>query len=289
MKLKLFSYFLFITGCIIFFLYAHFPGEATAKHIEQTLLRINPEFKLQINEVNLAFPPGITAESIQVSYIDNPIAKLDKFKSTLNMTTLFGNTVTASFKTNAFNGVMSGVVRASKVKPRQIDTKIDLNNLKLDDIFLEKFMSGCSISGTVNGKVTAGLKAGQIKNSFAEVKFENLVLQFSKALFSIETYSFSTGKVKFVMPDKNIIRIEEFILKGKQVDIQSSGEIRVSKEFSKSNLKIKARFVLYPMFFMNAGDSMPIAISKSGSENTIINLSIGGTIQNPVIAKSSGA
>jgi hypothetical protein len=77
-------------------------------------------------------------------------------------------------------------------------------------------------------------------------------------------------------------------MKGQQIDMQASGEIRVARNVQESNLNIKARVILYPMFFMNAGDSMLIDVDKGDSDNVIINLRIKGTIQNPKITADQG-
>jgi len=283
MNLKFLGYFIFIAVCVIFSLYAHFPSKTAAKYIERTLSQINSQVKIRIDIVNPCFPPGIKAESILVSYAGTPIANLDNFKFFFDLTSFFSNPVTSSFKADIFDGIMSGIVRVSKEKPRETGIESELKNLNLKNFQVSKDLPDYKFSGIINGKVTAGFKQGNILRNYGEVDFADFTLQFPENLFSVETYSFSTGKVKFVMPKHNIIKIEECIMKGREIDLQASGEISLAKNFQKSILNIKARVVLYPMFFMNAENSMPVDAAKSDSDNAIINLSIGGTIQNPTI------
>lgn len=289
MKLKFFGYFIFIATCIVFSLYTRFPGKVAANHIEKSFSQINSQLKLQIDNVNLCFPPGIKAESILINYDGAPIAKLDNFKTFFNLSTFFSNVVTGSFKVGIFDGIMSGMMHVSKKKPRDFGIETDFETLDLKNIHLGKSLSDCEFSGILNGKITAEFKEDRILKNYGEIKFADLALQFPQTLFSVETYTFSSGKLKFVMPKQNIIKIEEFTMKGRQTDIQASGEIRLAGRFQQSRLKLKARVVLYPMFFMDAGDSMPVDVSKSDSDNATINLRIRGTIQNPIITMDKRA
>ena len=288
MKLKFFGYFIFIAVCIIYSLYAHFPGKTASKYIEQNFSQINSQIKLQIDNIYPSFPPGIKADSILASYAGAPIVKLDNFKSLLDLTTVFSSAVTGSFKASVFDGIMSGIVRVSREKPRELYIETELNNLNFKNFQMGKDLPDYKFSGILNGKVTTGFKQGHILKNYGEVNFTDFSLQFPEALFALETYSFLTGKVKFIMPKHNIIKIEECIMKGQQIDIQLSGEIRVEKQFQKSVLNIKAKAILYSMFFMNAGNSMPVGVAKKDSDNAIINLHIKGTIQNPKIIVGQG-
>ncbi|RLB94108.1 MAG: type II secretion system protein GspN [Deltaproteobacteria bacterium] len=289
MKLKFFGYFIFIAVCIIYSLVAHFPSKTVSKYIEQNFSQINSQVKLQIDNIYPSFPPGIKADSILVSYAGAPIARFDNFKSFFDLTSVFSDTLTGSFKTGVFDGIMSGIVRVSKDKTWEAGIETELKNLNFKNFQMGKDLPGYQFSGILNGKVTTGLnKQGQILKNYGEVNFTDFSLQFPEALFALEKYSFLTGKVKFTMHRQNIIKIEKCNMKGRQLDIQAHGEIRLAAIFQKSILNIKARAILYPMFFMNAGNSKPADIAKNDSGNVIINLQIKGTIQNPKIKLGQG-
>jgi hypothetical protein len=75
---------------------------------------------------------------------------------------------------------------------------------------------------------------------------------------------------------------------GRQLDLHSSGDIRVAEIFQNSRLNLTARVVLHPLFFMDAGDSVPVDVSKTDADNAILHLRIGGTIDQPTIAMDPG-
>ena len=160
--------------------------------------------------------------------------------------------------------------------------------MKLKNIRLGEILSNGQLSGILNGTLSAVFKQGHIRQSKGDLNFADLILQFPEALFSVETYSFSSGNLKFSMPEDHILKIDDCSLTGRQIDLHSSGIIRIAGIFQNSRLNIKARIVLYPLFFMNAGDSMPVDVSKTDSDNAVIDLRIGGTLQHPTITMDPG-
>jgi type II secretion system protein N len=288
MMLKFFGYFIFIAICVIFSLVTRFPSETASKYIEQKISQTNSPVKVEINRVDPLFPPGIKADAVLVSYGGTPMVKIDNFKSLLDLSTLLSKKLAGSFKARVFDGIMSGIVRVSKQKPREIDVETAFENLNIKNFQMDKNLPDYQFSGILNGKITTGIKQGHILKNYGEVNLTDVSLQFPKSLFALETYSFSTGKIKFAMPKPNIVKIEECSMRGQQIDMQASGEIQVATNVQKSNLNIKARVILYPMFFMNVGNSMLIDVDKGDSDNVIINLRITGTIQNPKITADQG-
>jgi hypothetical protein len=144
------------------------------------------------------------------------------------------------------------------------------------------------LSGILNGTLTTGFKQRQLLQNEGDLTVSNLVLQFPDPLFSIEAYAFSSGTLKFSMPQDHTFRVDDFSVTGRQLDLHSSGEIRVAEIFQNSRLNLTARVVLHPLFFMNAGDSVPIDVSTTDADNAVFHLRIGGTLHQPTIAMDPG-
>ncbi len=288
MKKTFFGYFVFIVFCIVFSMYFHFPGRTAAAYIEHTFSRINSSLTLSVDTVRPCFPVGMKADTILVKSEGNAIADLDNFKFLLNLNAILGEAFAGTFKTEVLEGILSGTVNGALEKPEGLETDMKLENLNLKNFFLGETFFDCEFSGILNGILNAELNPGLIRKGSGDVNLTDIVLQFPTPVFSIEKYGFSTGKIKFEMPDPKSIRIENVMLKGRQLDIQSSGNIRVLKDFQKSRLNMKAKIVLFPLFFMDAGDAVPVEVSKSESENVILHLRIGGTVQKPIVKMESG-
>jgi len=288
MKKAVFGYFVFVVACIVFSMVVHFPGRTAATYIEHTFSRMNSRLTLTVDTVSPCFPVGMKADTILVKSEGKSIANLDNFKFLLNLNAILGEALAGTFKTDVFEGVLSGTVNGALETPEGVETEITLENLNLKNQYLGEALFDCEFSGILNGTITAGLNPGLIRKGSGDVNLTDIVLQFPAPVFSIEKYVFSTGKIKFEMPDSKTIRIEDAMLKGRHLDIQSSGNIRVLKDFQKSRLNMKAKIVLYPLFFMDAGDAVPIDVSKSESENVILHLRIGGTVQKPIINMDPG-
>ncbi|CCK79550.1 type II secretion system protein GspN [Desulfobacula toluolica] len=288
MKLKIFGYFIFIAVCLLFSLYVHFPGKTAAKYIEQMLSHIHPGVTLRIDTLNPCFPPGLKADAVQIHYAGVPIATLDNSRLFFDLTTFWGNPVTGTFKAHVLDGALSGFMRLSKETTGDAGIEAVLDNLKLEDIRLGELLSDGQLSGILNGTLTAVFEQGNILQNKGDLNFADLVLQFPEALFSVETYSFSSGKLKFSMSEDHLVKVENCSLTGRQIDLHLSGIISMAKIFQNSRLNLKTKIVLYPLFFMNAGDEMPVDVSRTDSDNAFIHLRIGGTIQYPIITIDPG-
>jgi len=288
MKLTFFGYLIFIIACIIFSLYVHFPGKSAAEYIENRISQLDPAVKIQIDPIVPCLPLGMKTSAVTIGYGGTSTMTMENFRSFPDFTTLFASVVNADFKTSVFGGFLSGRVGISRQNPGDLTIETRGESLQLDRIELGKLLLDCQVSGRMDLNVTAAFKDGLIRTNHGEINLADLGLHFPAPLFSIETYSFSTGKIKFDMTDDHVVKIQDFIMKGRQTDIQLTGKIQINPEVKKSLLEMKAKIVLYPLFFMNAGDAAPIDVAKNSSDNTVVHLNVGGTIETPLIAMDHG-
>ena len=78
--------------------------------------------------------------------------------------------MTGSFNAGVFDGTLSGIVRVSREKPRDIGIETELETLDLKNIHLGKSLSDCDFSGILNGKITAEFKEDRILKNYGEIK-----------------------------------------------------------------------------------------------------------------------
>lgn len=288
MKLKIFGYALFVVICIVFSLYVRFPSRSAAAYIEQHLFHADSRLSIKIENLKPCFPPGLKADTLFFSHDKELLAKLEKFRSAVDVTTVFNAFQKIRFRARVFDGTLSGIVRASRKSPMEIGIDARVETLGLKAVDLDKLIADCRFSGLVNGKISAGLQQGHLAKLAGEFTGTTIALDFAEPLFAIETYSFSSGNVKFGIKGPGIIKIDDLTLKGRQADIQASGDIRMGDILQKSRLNLDARVVLYPVFFMNAGDSVPVAMPRGDADRTTLHLRIGGTFENPTIGLDRG-
>lgn len=288
MKLKLLGYFLFVVACIVFSLYVHFPGQTIATDIENRMLQLLPEAAMQIEPVVPCFPLGVKTAGITFGNGKSPLIAMQNVRFLLDLTTLFADSIRTDVKADLLEGVLEGRVGMPRKTPRDLEIETRVQRIQLNQVHLERILSGCQVSAVVDATLNAALKENNIQALQGEMNLVDLVLQFDAPRFSIETFSFSTGNMTFDMAADYILNIQSCVLKGRQADIHSSGTVHVSPEVKKSRLDIKAKIVLYPLFFMNAGESAPIEVEKNKSDNAMVFLHITGTIETPVIAMDQG-
>ena len=288
MKLKIFGYILFVVACIFFSLYLRFPARSAADYIEQNLFHANSRLNIKIDRLKPCFPPGIKADTILFSHANVPMARLEDFRTAVDVTTVFKPFWGGRVKARVFDGTLFGSVRASRKGPMEIGIDARVETLNLKDIDLDKLIADCSFSGMLNGKISAELKQGHLVKLAGELTGTTIALDFFEPLFAIGTYSFSTGMVKFGIAGPGTIKIDDLTLQGRQADIQASGEIRMGDSVQTSRLNLDARIVLTPVFFMNAGNSIPVDLPKGDADKTKLHLRIGGTLENPTIVLDRG-
>lgn len=284
MKYKLLGYTLFIIASLVLSIYFRFPGQTLADYIEANSSGIDPKLEISIDRLKPSFPPGIKAESVQLHYAGNPFAELDNFSFLIDLGTLAGKNISCSFETRALEGRLSGNVLVAKENHRNIRLQSRFERLMLEKIDTDSILPNCGISGIISGNLNGELDKLTLQKSRGKFDLKNLALHFKEPLFSVNNYSFSETAVAFAMPDPKTIEVQECTMKGRQMDIESSGKIHLSENMKQSTLDINARVVLYPLFFMDAGDDIPADISNSRSENAVFNLKIGGTVNNPSVS-----
>jgi len=244
----------------------------------------SPGLAIQIDQLEPAFPLGIKADSIQLHYAGNAFADLDNFSFLLDILTLAGKDITCSFETRMFEGTLSGNVLVSKKNHQNMQVESKFNSLMLEKINTGSILPHCKISGEMSGNVSGKLERVTLQKSQGKFNLKNLAFHFKEPLFSVKNYSFSDTSAKFEMTDPKTVEIQECTMKGKQMDVESSGKIHLAENIKQSTLDIDARVVLYPMFFMDAGDDIPADISDSRSDNAVFNLKISGTVDHPSVS-----
>jgi type II secretion system protein N len=139
------------------------------------------------------------------------------------------------------------------------------------------------LSGTANGKITAAMDKLKLTTGHGQINIDNAVFELGPLNFWVEQISFLSVDLMITMPDPDTMKIEKCSMKGKQLDLESAGEIKIARLFENSQLNLKVSIHLYPMFFMEAAGSIPANVAKANSDGTKVELTIGGTIQNPKI------
>ncbi|MFH2093156.1 MAG: type II secretion system protein GspN [Pseudomonadota bacterium] len=289
MKYKIPGYILFFIACVYFSVFRHFPIQMITDYIQNAISKTDSHLSVQIQQPGPLFPWGMKAQAVQFGWMGEPIVQFEKPKAMFDIKTVFNQDWQVNYQSTLLNGLVSGVARLNRHKFEDLGMESKLENVVINKLDLGKNLFNCKISGLLNGNLEIGLKKMQVTKNQGDITIANLEMEFLEPVYTIKQYSFSSGKIKFNMAGQNVIQIQECNLKGRQMDIDAKGDITIAKIFEQSRLNIQAQIILYPLFFMDAGDAAPIDVTRNQSDNAVFNIKMGGTVQTPLISIIKGA
>lgn len=283
MKLRFLGYVIFVVFCFCTALYRHFPGDTVSTYIQHALFKLNPNLDIDIQDIKPAFPPGIKADTLVVKYADIPLIDLEKFKLGVDLLSVFSDTKRYPFKGGVKEGTLSGSITSQGDKEGQVLLESEFKTLVFDGLGLGKHLYDLQLSGTFTGKIAGKMDQQKLKTSQGNIHIENAFFDLGSLDFWMDEIVFSSVAIIFTMPAPGTLKIENCTMKGNQLDLESSGEIKIVPLFENSRLNFAVSIQLHPRFFMEAGNLIPVKMAKGNSDGTKLDLTIKGTLLNPKI------
>lgn len=283
MKLRVSGYVIFVVFCVCIAVYRHFPADTASTYIQHEISKFNPNLNIDIKEIKPAFPPGIKAEPLVVNYAGIPLIGLEKFKLGVDLSSVFSDARRYPFKGVAKDGTLSGSITSQGDKEGQILLESEFKTLVFDRLDLGKHLYDLQLTGTFTGKIAGKMDQQKLKTSQGNIHIENALFDLGALDFWMDEIVFSSVAIMFTMPASGTLKIENCSMKGNQLDLESSGEIKIAPLFENSRLNLAVSIQLHPRFFMEAGNSIPVKMAKKNSDGTKLDLTIKGTLQNPKI------
>jgi type II secretion system protein N len=283
MKLRFSGYVIFVVFCVCIAVYRHFPGNTASLYIQHEISKFNPNLNIDIKEIRPAFPPGIEADTIIVKYAGIPLIDLEKFKLGMDLSSVFSDAKRYPFKGIAKDGTLWGSITSQRSKKGQILLESEFKTLLFDHLDLGKHLYDLQLTGTFTGKIAGKMDQQKLETSQGNIHIENAFFDLGSLDSWMDEISFSSVSVMFIMPEPFTLKIETCRMKGKQLDLESSGEIKIAPLFENSRLNLSVGILLHPHFFVEAGNLIPAKMSTKNFDGTKLDLTIKGTLQNPKI------
>lgn len=243
---------------------------------------------MDIKEIKPVFPPGIKTDTLIVTYSGIPLMGLEKFKLGVALSSVFSDTSRYPFTGSTKEGTISGNIISEKSQQGQIGVESEFKSLVFDHINLGKYLYDLQLSGVFTGKIAGEIDKQKLKTGQGDFIVENALFDLNALDFWMDEIAFSFVAVMFTMPDPVTLKIETCRMKGKQLDLESSGEIKIAPLFENSRLDLTVSILLHPQFFMEAGNSIPAEMARGNSDGTKLDVIIQGTLQNPKIEMLQG-
>ncbi|NWH05639.1 type II secretion system protein GspN [Desulfobacter latus] len=288
MKLKIAGYILFFAGTLVFALYYRFPGDLAGEVINRELSRVDRRGSLDFQALSPALPFGAAAENIILNWQGSPVVALGDSRISLNLASLTRAEREVLFELHPFGGRVSGHAVVGSDDSKSLRLNAVFESLKPAGVNLGPDLSGCRLSGMLNGSAEARIDKGHMAELNGEFNWGRLALDFPEPLFGIRQFSFSKGQIAFQSQGENEIQIKNCNFKGPRMDVEVSGTLRPGRSIGKTGLHLNTAFVLYPLFFMDAGNASPRQVRRGQTDNVVLHLKIRGTLENPAITMDKG-
>jgi len=278
-------YISYIIAAFIFFLYILFPSDAVKKYIEHKLGGIDPDLSISIDNINPAFPPGVRLNAVSFYYIRSLLLDAETITIVPGILSVFSSKAAFSFKGIAYDGIINGRADIGG-NAEHIKIDADLSGIQIKDIPAIKIPAGIEnekykISGIIDGKVTYSNNKSSGRIMGAKLSISDSSIKLKEPVFNHENFTFSEIKADLATIKKRL-QIKSCTIEGDKINASLSGYIISKKNLGSSDLNIKGKIKLKPLFFGNMKKNLMASIfPEKMSGNSSFSFKIGGTVDNP--------
>ncbi len=266
-----------------FFLYYLFPKEALEDYIDYQVYRLDPDFRLTINDLGLYYPPYVKLSDLTVYHLQSPIMTVSSARVRPGWAALFNNGTILAFdgyiQKGRFNGRLS---REDGSSPKGLTTvDVDLNGIQLEDIDGLRLISGLSLAGRVTGNVAHVNENERPGQGKADLVFSDCTFQLANAPFGIKVIRFNQIEMGLALQGR-MLTVHRLEMTGSQINARFDGTVAISRPFIRSRLNLTGKVRLHAEFMSGLKKKIPAPLwpDKQTLKNGLP-VSVSGTVLNP--------
>lgn len=277
--MKFFLYSAFSLTVSGFFIYYLFPSKEIEKFISAKVVEANPDLGIKIDNIKPVLPPGINFYSISMAHRTEPVIDSSKMKVSPRILTLTKTEKIFDFDAGLCEGKAVGNLRLIEdKKPGQWKLVVNskLAKIKIDQIQAVKRIQEASLTGTLDGTVRFESSVSG-ENFSARFIISDSSAVLAAPLYGIKKIDFKSIDADIKVKNRQNVKIDKCVIKGKQVSGNISGTILAKQPVDNSVLNLKGKIVPDPFFIKVIAKIYPAAsLVKNGMEFTLT-----GTVKKP--------
>jgi type II secretion system protein N len=241
---KWWGYVLYGAFLTVALFYYRFPSDDLRNYLEITVAKLHPGLVLSTSKLRLAFPPGLKFSGGRLFLKERPERPLFRADSLFvgpEFLPLLAGKLQYGFDCFAYGGALKGNIRferADRVGP--FTTSIRLEDIQIGDYGYFSSLIGRNIKGVMKGTVTYSgnrLEPMQGRGDAALYISEGEV-QLLNPILSLQSIDFDHLSIKMSLKDRTL-NLTSLELKGRTVQGELSGTIRINKVIQESRLDIQ--------------------------------------------------
>jgi len=265
-KIKKYSlYVLYAAAVFVVFLYMLFPGKEMAGRLSAALGEKFPQAQFDLGRLTLAFPPGLKAESVQVSLKNGKGFQVDSVVIYPEFTSIIKEKKTAELNINAFDGEIKGRVTADFPGVFALsDLDLNFSRLKIQQLELQSDLSSALVDFNVQGACQYPvLSADRIKGS-GRIHLSGVSARISSPFLDqlgIHQFNFDAVDIDYEQNNNTLTVLECMGTGAEFKKISLKGTVDLHPGFKKSRVSFKGELIPDPSCVSNlAGVSSMAAL-----------------------------
>mgnify|MGYP000209317788 CR=1 FL=1 len=278
-KQKWLFYGLYTAAVVIFFLYYLFPSKAVEAYIVSAVQRVRPGAAVSIGRISPAFPPGIRASAVSLSDSEALEVSLDHIRITPQLRTLFGSAERVlTFQGRGYDGSITGRMALDRQRSLQ-RLHADFSDLQIGRMAPVQHLSGRSVSGRISGTIDVEGGDPDLRMT-ATLAASDVRIGLDIPGVPVKELTFSEANARLTAANAANLRMESLTAKGRQVNGNMAGAIRLVSPYPRSILDLAGAVRPHPSFISELGSSLAVLFRSRGGNNTFPFV-VKGTIESP--------
>lgn len=272
------AYIIIIT---VFFLYYLFPSESVKEYCVYRLSQISPDIRVNINDIELAFPPGLRLSNVDLYHFEQALGRIDHIKIKPNLLSFIGRDTTLSFKGEAYTGKFSGTAKIGSSSPmHQVLVDTTFSGIQVKDIDAIRRFADYRVSGMLDGKL-AYKTDNRNQTLRSNIRLSNCKVSLNIPLLNQASLTFRDVAADLLM-NNQILTIQRCRAEGNQMDASISGTIIHNLNTGQRVLDLSGTLTPHHVLLANLKNSLAVNLIKGGKGNEQgFDFKIMGTLQAP--------
>jgi type II secretion system protein N len=281
------GYLLYAVGLGVLLLWLLFPHEALRRYLEESLNRVSPELRWQVEAVGLDVPAGLTLRAIEgfeQGDGKNPLLRIDVLTLRLNWAeSLRARQVQIEYRMAAGKGSVHGFVRIDGGQQglyvEGAGQDIELTAFPLLSRQLGRALQG-SVSGTFTGTFLPA--KGEFAELTARLNVDNGRLGLKRPILSHTELPFSQGTVVLHGRGERL-QLEQGVVASELFDGQFSGTVIVNRDPALGQLDLKGAMQPTAKFYKGLNNTLALQAFRVQLKDNSLPFRISGELSNPGI------
>jgi type II secretion system protein N len=252
------AYIIIIT---VFFLYYLFPSESLKDYCAYRLSQINPEIRVNIKSIKLAFPPGYRLSDVDLYYLEQAVGSIDHIKIKPNLLSFIGQDTRWSYSGKAYTGKFSGTAEIASNSPtHQVLIDTAFSGIQIKDIDAIRRVTDYQISGMLDGKLV--YKADSRNQTLrGNIRLSNCKVGLSIPLLNQGSLMFKDVTADLLMNNQTLT-IQRCRAQGNQMDASISGTIAYNLSTGQRALDLSGTLNPHNVLLAKLKNSFPVNLFK---------------------------